>query len=41
MRLLLDKTTGKRSYRCLDCDGEDPLHDPGIASLLKTLQPPK
>jgi tRNA(Ile2) C34 agmatinyltransferase TiaS len=41
MLLLLDRTTGKRAYRCLNCDGDDPLHDPGITGLLETLKPPK
>lgn len=29
-----------RSYRCLDCDGPDPLHSSAITKLLSAVHPP-
>jgi hypothetical protein len=40
MRLLLVKGEQKRKYRCIDCDGEDPLYSRAISKLLQTMQPP-
>jgi tRNA(Ile2) C34 agmatinyltransferase TiaS len=34
MRFVLVKTGGRR-FRCLDCDGEDPLKSPDVARLLE------
>jgi hypothetical protein len=34
MRFLLVKKGG-RTFRCLDCDGEDPLKSPEVAKLLE------
>jgi hypothetical protein len=33
MRFVLVKTGG-RKFRCMDCDGEDPLKSPDMAKLL-------
>jgi hypothetical protein len=33
MRFLLRKTGG-RKFKCLECDGDDPLRSPDIAKLL-------
>jgi hypothetical protein len=30
-----------RTFRCLNCERPDPIKSPGIASILKALQPPK
>jgi hypothetical protein len=33
MRFVLVKTGG-RKFRCMDCDGGDPLHSPDVAKIL-------
>jgi hypothetical protein len=33
MRYLLKKTGG-RKFRCIDCDGDDPLRSPEVSKLL-------
>jgi ssDNA-binding Zn-finger/Zn-ribbon topoisomerase 1 len=41
MRLLLVKGNRPRMYRCIDCDGEDPLHSPDVGKLLEAVRPPQ
>jgi hypothetical protein len=41
MRLLLVKGDRPRMYRCIDCDGEDPLHSPDVGKLLDAVRPPQ
>lgn len=41
MRLLLEKGERPRKYRCIDCDGEDPLHSPDVGKLLEAVRPPR
>ena len=42
MWLALIKAVPGRSYRCLDCSGEDPIKRPDVIGWLKSeLKPPK
>jgi hypothetical protein len=41
MRLLLVKGNRPRMYRCIDCDGDDPLHSPDVGRLLDAVRPPQ
>lgn len=43
MRLMLDKASLGRKYKCIDCEGDDPFLSPDIEHLLqaKELQPPR
>ena len=41
LRLALVRGMQGRKYRCIDCDGEDPLHSPDIGKLLDHLRPPE
>lgn len=43
MRLMLDRASHDRKYKCIDCDGDDPIQSHNIGALLraKELQPPK
>lgn len=41
MRFALVRGMKGRAFRCLDCDGEDPLKSPEIGKLLNQLQPPQ
>jgi hypothetical protein len=39
MKLMLVKDVPGRKYRCIDCDGEDPLRSPVISRLLQLVPP--
>ncbi len=41
MRLAIIKGVRGRKYRCIDCEGEDPLRSRGIGKLLDNLRPPE
>jgi hypothetical protein len=42
MRFALVKELGGRQFKCLDCDGEDPLRSTDVTKLLNSeLQPPR
>ncbi len=40
LRPMLQKGAKGRKYRCIDCEGEDPLHSTEVSKLLRSVQPP-
>jgi hypothetical protein len=42
MRFALVKQVGGRQFKCLDCDGDDPLHSTDVMRLFSSeLRPPQ
>jgi hypothetical protein len=41
MKLALVKAAPGRAYKCIDCEGEDPLRSPDISKLLQSVRPPE
>jgi hypothetical protein len=41
MKLALLKAAPGRAYKCIDCEGEDPLRSPDISKLLQSVRPPE
>ena len=41
LRLMLMKALRGRHYRCIDCEGEDPLRSADVSRLLQNMRPPE